>query len=194
MDISTDTIKTLRDRTGISIMQCKKALEESNGDIEQAIVILRKRSGASADKKAGRELGAGIVASYIHDGTIGSLVLLSCETDFVARNPEFVALAREIAMQVAATNPTYNRSEDIPEDARKSALTVFEKEVKGKPEAMKEKIIAGKLESYFKDQVLLNQPYIKDEEKVVRDLIAEAVQKFGERIEVTGFVRYSARG
>lgn len=194
MDISTDTIKTLRDRTGISIMQCKKALEESNGDIEQAIVILRKRSGASADKKAGREFGAGIVASYIHDGTIGSLVLLSCETDFVARNPEFVALAREIAMQVAATNPTYNRSEDIPEDARKSALTVFEKEVKGKPEAMKEKIIAGKLESYFKDQVLLNQPYIKDEEKVVRDLIAEAVQKFGERIEVTGFVRYSARG
>ncbi len=194
MDISTDTIKTLRDRTGISIMQCKKALEEAKGDIDQAIVILRKRSGATADKKSDRTLGAGAVASYIHDGTIGSLVFLSCETDFVGRNPEFATLAREIAMQVAATNPAYHRAEDIPEDARKSAIAVFEKEVVGKPEAMKEKILAGKLESYFKDQVLLDQPYIKDTEKTVRNLISEAVQKFGERIEITSFVRYSARG
>ncbi|HQU08024.1 MAG: hypothetical protein B7X04_03415 [Parcubacteria group bacterium 21-54-25] len=194
MEISTDIVKVLRDRTGISIMQCKKALEEARGDVDQAVVILRKRSGATADKKADRELGAGAVASYIHDGTIGAIVLLSCETDFVGRNPDFVALAREIAMQVAATNPAYRSVEEIPEAARASALAVFEKEIAGKPEAMREKILAGKLESYFKEQVLLDQPHIKDDTKTVRDLITEAVQKFGERIEITSFVRYSARG
>ena len=194
MDISTEKVKDLRDRTGVSIMQCKKALEEAQGDIEQAVVILRKRSGAAAEKKADRSLGAGTVASYIHDGAIGALVLLSCETDFVGRNPEFVALAREIAMQVAATNPPYKSAEDIPEDVRASARTVFEKEVQDKPQDMREKILQGKMESYFKDQVLLDQPYIKDEKKTVRDLITEAVQKFGERIEITQFARYSARG
>lgn len=194
MEITTETIKALRDRTGISIMQCKKALEEAQGDIERAIVILRKHSGAAAEKKSDRKLGAGTVASYIHDGTIGSLVLLSCETDFVGRNTDFVSLAREIAMQVAATNPSYCVTEEIPEDARSTAIAVFTKEVADKPEAMREKIIAGKLASYFKDQVLLDQPYIKDEAKTVRDLITEAIQKFGENIEITGFARYSARG
>ncbi len=194
MDIATDTVKELRDRTGISIMQCKKALEETEGNIEKAEVILRKRSGSVADKKSGRDLGAGTVASYIHDNTIGSLVLLSCETDFVGRNPEFIDLAREIAMQVAATNPTYLTTEDVPTDVREAALSVFKGEVEDKPDDMKEKILAGKLASYFKDQVLMEQSYIKDESKRVLDLITEAVQKFGERIEVTSYVRYSARG
>lgn len=193
MDIAIETVKALRDRTGISVMQCKKALEEAKGDIEQAVVILRKRSGATADKKSDRTLAAGTVASYIHDGTIGSLVQLSCETDFVGRNPEFITIARNIAMQVAAANPTYRSLEEVSEEATASARAVFEKEVEGKPEEMKEKILKGKLESYFKDQVLLDQTYIKDEKKTVRDLITEAVQKFGERIEVTHFVRYSAR-
>lgn len=188
-----DVLKSLRDKTGLSVMQCKKALEEANGDIEQAIVILRKRSGAAADKKSDRELGAGTVGSYIHGGEIGAMVLLSCETDFVARNEEFPVLAREVAMHIAATNPAYLREEDIAPEALTAAKAVFTEEVKDKPADMQEKIMEGKLASYFRDQVLMNQPYIKDESKTIRDLLAEASQKFGERVEVTRFARFSAR-
>lgn len=194
MDISMDTLKSLRDKTGLSVMQCKKALEEANGDVAQAEVILRKRSSSAAEKKGDRELGAGAVASYIHGGEIGAMVLLSCETDFVARNPEFPALAREVAMQVAATNPTYLRDTDIDETARTAAEAVFKEEVKDKPAEMQEKILDGKMQAYFKDQVLMNQPYIKDDSKTVQQLVDEASQKFGERVEVTRFVRFSARG
>ena len=194
MDISTDTVKALRDKTGVSVMQCRKALEEANGDVAQAEVILRKKSGAAADKKADRELGAGAIGMYVHDNAIGAMVLLSCETDFVSKNEEFVALAREIAMQVAATNPTYLGTDEIAEDAKDAALAVFQKEVEGKPEDMKAQILDGKLKSYFKDQVLLEQAYIKDEAKSIKDLITEATQKFGERIEVTKMARFSARG
>lgn len=193
MDISTDTVKALRDKTGVSIMQCRKALEEAGGDVEKAEVILRKKSGAAADKKADRTLGAGYIGSYIHDGVVGAMVLLSSETDFVAKNPDFGALARELAMQAAATNPTFLTEEEIPEDAKATALAVFQKEVEGKPEDMKAKILEGKLASYFQDQVFMNQPYIKDEGKTVRDLITEASQKFGERVEITRFARFSAR-
>ncbi len=193
MDISTEVVKQLRDKTGISIMQCRKALEEAGGDIEKAEILLRKKSGASAEKKADRELGAGAIGSYVHDGTIGAMVLLSSETDFVAKNPEFGALAREIAMQVAATNPTYLKVDDIPEADRSKAREVFMKEVEGKPEEMKEKILEGKLQSYFKDQVLLEQAYIKDDARSIRDLVSEATQKFGERVEISRFARFSAR-
>jgi elongation factor Ts len=193
MDISTDVLKTLRDKTGVSVMQCKKALEEAGGDVDKAEVILRKKSGAAAEKKGDRELGAGWIGSYVHDGTIGAMVLLSSETDFVAKNAEFGALAREIAMQVAAGNPTYLSDAEIPAEAREAAAAVFAKEVEGKPEEMKEKILEGKLAAYFQDQVLMNQPYIKDDSKKIKDLIAEATQKFGERIEVTKFARFSAR-
>lgn len=193
MEISTETLKTLRDKTGVSIMQCKKALEEAGGDMEQAEVILRKRSGAAADKKADRELGAGAVATYLHGGEIGAMVLLSSETDFVARNEEFSALAREIAMQVAATNPSFLSDADIAPEARAAAEAVFKEEVKDKPAEMQEKILEGKMKSYFQDQVLLNQPYIKDDSKTVNDLITEASQKFGERVEITRFARFSAR-
>jgi elongation factor Ts len=193
MDISTDQVKVLRDKTGVSIMQCRKALEEAEGDLEKAEVILRKKSGASVEKKADRDLGAGAIGSYVHDGSIGAMVLLSCETDFVARNPEFPTLAREIAMQVAATNPTFNRIENIGAEVREKAREVFLKEVEGKPEDMKEKILEGKLQSYFKDQVLMEQAYIKDESKTIKDLIGEATQKFGERIEISRYARFSAR-
>jgi len=193
MEITMDTLKELRDKTGLSVMQCKKALEEAGGDVAQAEVILRKRSGAAAEKKGDRELGAGAVSSYIHGGEIGAMVLLSCETDFVARNPEFPALAREIAMQVAATNPEFLRDTDIDETAKNAAMAVFKEEVKDKPAEMQEKILDGKMQSYFKDQVLMNQPYIKDETKTVQQLVDEASQKFGERVEVSKFVRFSAR-
>lgn len=188
-----DVLKSLRDKTGLSIMQCKKALEEAEGDLDKAEVILRKRSGAAADKKSDRELGAGTVGTYVHSGEIGAMVLLSCETDFVARNEEFPALAREVAMHIAASNPTYLREEDIAPEALTAATSVFQEEVKDKPADMQEKIMEGKLASYFKDQVLLNQPYIKDETKTIRELLAEASQKFGERVEVTRFARFSAR-
>lgn len=193
MDISIDVVKELRDRTGVSIMQCRKALEEAEGDMDKAEVILRKRSGAAADKKADRELGAGAIGSYVHDGAVGAMVLLSSETDFVSKNDEFAALARDIAMHVAAANPTYLSDEDISPDAKEVAHAVFVEEVKDKPADMQEKILEGKMASYFKDQVLLAQPFIKDESKSIRDLLNEAAQKFGERVEISKFARFSSR-
>lgn len=193
MDISTDVLKTLRDKTGVSVMQCKKALEEANGDLAQAEVILHKRSGAAADKKSDRELAAGAIGMYVHDGAIGAMVLLSSETDFVSKNEEFGALAREIAMHVAAANPTYLTDEDIAEEAKTAAKAVFTEEVKDKPVEMQEKILEGKMASYFKDQVLMDQAFIKDDSKTIRDLITEASQKFGERVEISKFARFSAR-
>jgi elongation factor Ts len=193
MDVSMDRIKELRDRTGVSVMHCKKALEEAGGDLEQAAVLLKKRSAASAEKKADRSLGAGTIGSYVHEGAIGAMVLLSCETDFVAKNPEFATLVRDIAMQVTATNPTAVSMDDVPPETREAAVAVFEKEVADKPKDMQEKIMEGKLQSYFKDQVLLEQSFIKDESKTIRDLLNEATQKFGERVEISRFTRLSAR-
>ena len=193
MDISMEAVKALRDKTGVSVMQCRKALEEAGGDNEKAEVILRKRSGAAADKKTDREFAAGAIGTYVHGGEIGAMVLLSCETDFVARNEEFPQLAREIAMQVAAANPAYLAEADIAEEAKQAAHAVFAEEVKDKPAEMQEKILEGKMAAYFKDQVLMNQPYIKDDSKTIRDLVTEASQKFGERVEVTKFARFSTR-
>lgn len=193
MEITTDSIKRLREMTSVSVMQCKKALEEAGGDIAKAEVILKKHSAATAEKKSDRELKAGTIGTYVHEGGIGAMVLLSSETDFVAKNPEFAVIAREIAMQIAATDPKYVTTDEIDPEARTAAVAVFEKEVEGKPEDMKEKIMEGKLSSYFRDQVLLEQAYIKDESKTIRDILNEATQKFGERVEVTRFSRLSAR-
>lgn len=190
MPITTEQIKELRDMTGLSIMQCKKALEEAAGDISKAAILLQKKGAGIAAKKADRNLGAGRVASYVHStGNIASLVELLCETDFVAKNEEFGVLAYNIAMQVAATNPLYLKMSDIPEATRKEAEEVFAKEVEGKPAEMKAKILEGKLNSYFKDKVLLEQEYIKNPEVTVNGLIEAFIQKFGERTEVGRFVR-----
>lgn len=194
MSISTDDVKALRDRTGVSIMQCKKALEEAGGDVEQAVVLLKKRAGAIAEKKADRDLGSGTIGMYVHNGEVGAMVHLSCETDFVGKNEEFVALGREIAMQVAATNPNFVSEKDITTEAKEAAHKVFLEEVKDKPADMQEKILEGKMQAYFKDMVLLSQPYIKDGGKTIADLIAEATQKFGERVEITRIARFSVRG
>ena len=194
MVISTDQVKELRDATGISVMLCKKALEEAGGNFDQALVILRKKAGAGVAKKADRELGAGTVATYVHNTKeVAAMVLLSAETDFVAKNEAFVALAYDIAMHVAATNPQFIRKSEVTPEATVAAEAVFAKEVEGKPEEMKAKILAGKIDSYVKDFVLLEQPFIKDSSKTIADLIAEAVQKFGERIEVTKFVRFGVK-
>ena len=188
--ITTEQIKELRDMTGLSIMQCKKALEEAEGDISKANILLQKKGAGIAAKKADRNLGAGRVASYVHsNGNIAALVEMLCETDFVAKNDEFGALAYNIAMQVAATNPLYLKMSDIPEATRKEAEEVFAKEVEGKPEEMKAKILEGKLNSYFKDKVLLEQEYIKNPEVTVNGLIEAFIQKFGERTEIGRFSR-----
>jgi elongation factor Ts len=190
--ITTEQVKELRDSTGISVMQCKKALEEANGDMEKAKVILRKKSGELAAKKGDRTFKAGTVQSYAHStGRVATLVELLCETDFVSGNDEFKALARDIAMHITASNPKFLKKEDITEEARNTAKEVFMKEVEGKPKEMQDKILDGKLATYFGEMVLLNQPFIKNPEVTIEGLIQAAVQKFGEKIEVGRFVRFA---
>lgn len=190
--ITTEQVKALRDSTGISVMQCKKALEEAGGDSEKALIILRKKGGDIAAKKSGRTLGAGVIAAYIHGtGSVGAMVELSCETDFVAKNEEFKTLARDIAMHVAASNPSYLKAEDITEDAKAKAREVFAKEVEGKPAAIQDKIMQGKLGAYFGEKTLLEQPFIKNPEVTVQGLVESGIQKFGEKIEVARFTRFA---
>lgn len=192
--ISTEQIKELRDMTGISVMQCKKALEEAGGDKEKALAILRKKSGDIAAKKSERELGAGVVESYVHTTkTIGALVELSCETDFVARNEEFVTLARDIAMHITATSPEYVDETQISEEAREKAIELFKKEVEesGKPADIKAKMMEGKLAAYFGERTLLAQPFVKNPDLTIKQLIDGGVQKFGEKIAVSRFVRFA---
>lgn len=194
MDISSAHIKELRDATGISVMQCKKALEEAGGDMEKALIILRKKGAEAAGKKADRALGAGAVGAYVHNThEVAALVLLSCETDFVAKNEEFVALARDLAMQVAAAKPRFILRSEITESDTMKAKEVFAEEVKDKPAELQEKILTGKLDSYFKEQVLMEQDFIKDPSRTVASLIETAVQKFGENIVVQSISRVSVR-
>jgi len=189
--ISTEQVKELRDKTGISVMQCKKALEETGGDLEKALVVLKRKGNEVAEKKADRELKSGVVASYIHStGRVGAMVELLCETDFVANNDEFKQLAYDIAMQVAATDAQYLTANDINEEEMAKAKEIIAKEVEGKPADMQEKILQGKLDSYFSDKVLLNQSFIKDSDKTIEDLIKGATQKFGERTEVGKFEKF----
>jgi elongation factor Ts len=189
--ITTEQIKELRDTTGVSVMQCKKALEEAEGNIEKAIVILRKKSGEIAAKKGDRIFGAGTIQAYIHStGRVGTIVELLCETDFVSGNDEFKSLARDIAMHITASNPKFLRKEDITEEARNLAKEVFMKEVEGKPKEMQDKILEGKLATYFGEMVLLNQPFIKNPDLTIESLVQAAVQKFGEKIEISRFERF----
>ena len=192
MEITTEMIKALRSETGVSVMQCKKALEEAGGDAEKAKIILRKISATIASKKADRVLGSGIVAAYTHAGgaVVGSVVL-SCETDFVSKNEEFGKLAYDIAMHVAAMNPQFLSREHVKEEDTRAAREVFEKEVASVPEAAREQALRGKLDGFLRERVLLEQPFVKDPEVSVRELIDQAVQKFGEKIEVTRFERLS---
>lgn len=191
---TTEEIKALRDETGVSVMQCKKALEEAGGDMEKAKVILRKASAAIASKKADRELGAGICEAYVHaGGQVMGAVVLACETDFVARNPEFSALAREIAMQVAAMSPQFIAREQVKESDLAKAREVFESEAANVKEEMRTKAVEGKLEAFIKEKILLEQPFVKDPAVSIRQLIEAAVQKFGEKIEVVRIERLSVK-
>ncbi|MCD8494928.1 MAG: elongation factor Ts [Candidatus Pacebacteria bacterium] len=194
MNITTEDIKALRDATGVSVMQCKNALEEAEGDMEKAKLILRKLSAKAASKKADRELGAGIICSYIHsNNTVGTLVELNCETDFVANNSEFKALADNIAMHITAMQPRYISREEIKEESLAAAQALFAEEVAAltdKSEEVRAKILEGKLNDYLASQTLLEQPFVKNPDVTVGVLIEEAIQKLGEKVSVGRFVRY----
>lgn len=192
MDISAEQLKELRNETGISVMQCKKALEEAGGDKAKALVLLKKKGAEVAAKKSDREFGAGVIGVYSHNtNTVAAMVHLACETDFVAKNEKFTTLARDIAMHVTALNPQFLTREDVDPAALESAKAVFQAEVQDKPADLQEKILEGKLDAYFKDQILMEQSFVKDPEKTIDDMIKEAVQTFGENVAVVSFQRLS---
>ncbi len=194
MEITSAQIKELREQTGISVMQCKKALEEANGDMEKALILLKQKRKEAADKKSDRELGAGTVGVYTHNtGEVAAMVLLASETDFVSKNEEFVTLAREIAMHVAAQNPKFLSREQVGEAEISKAKEVFAEDIKDKPADMQEKIMEGKLNNYFKESILLEQPFIKNPETTIGEMVTGAVQKFGENITVVDFKRLSVK-
>ena len=187
-----EEIKQLRDETGVSIMQCKKALEESNGDIEKAKVVLRKISAATAAKKSDRELGAGTIQAYVHAGNqVAAVVVLACETDFVSKNEDFVKVAYDIALHVAALAPQFLSAEDVTEADTAAARSVFEGEVADKPEEMRAKILEGKLASYLSERVLLDQAFVKNPELTIRQVVDQATQKFGEKVAIVRFERFA---
>jgi elongation factor Ts len=191
--IPAELVKKLRDRTGAGMMECKAALQEANGDIEEATTILRKRGLAQAAKKSGRTAREGLIGSYIHlGGKIGVLVELNCESDFVARTDDFQTLLRELALQVAAANPEHVRREDVPAETldRERAIYRAQMEGSGKPPQVIDKIVEGKLASFYEQVVLVDQPSIRDPKTTVSQMLQAAIAKLGENIEVARFVRF----
>lgn len=192
MQISAEMVKKLRDMTGAGVMECKTALNEAQGDFEKAVEILRKRGAAVAQKKAGRATKEGVVTSYIHfNDKIGVLLELGCETDFVARMPEFKELAYNLAKHVAAMNPTYVTREDVPAEVVEKEKEIYLAQLKdsNKPQAVLEKIVQGKLEKFYEEVCLYDQKYIFDDTKTVKQVIDELIGKIRENIRVTRFVR-----
>jgi elongation factor Ts len=190
--VSTDMIKDLREKTGAGMMECKKALTESNGDFEKAVDLLRQKGLSTALKKAGRIASEGVIDSYIHMGKIGVMVEVNCETDFVARTDDFRELTKDIAMHIAATNPLYLSKEDIPQDAIEREKEIYRAQVKDKPPHVVEKIIEGKLEKFYTEACLLEQLFVKDPEQKqrIRDIITEKIAKLGENIVLRRFARF----
>lgn len=192
-EVTSLMIKELRDKTQAGMMDCKKALTESDGDMEKAVEFLRKKGLASADKKMDREVTEGIIASYIHSNNkIGVLIELKTMTDFVARNSDFQELAKELAMQIAAANPLYISPEDVPADVVAKEKEIYKEQMlnSGKPENVVEKIVEGKLQKYYSEVCLLEQEYIKDSSIKIKDLIKEKIATFGENIAVGKFSRF----
>jgi len=186
-----DAIKKLRDKTNAGVVDCKKALKESGGDIEKAIEILRKQGVALASKKSSRAAKEGRIESYIHlGGKIGVLVEVNCESDFVARNDDFKAFVKDLAMQVAASNPLYVKREEVTEDAVRKESEIIKAQLTGKPAAAADKIIEGKLAKFFEEVCLLEQPFIKDPNLRVKDVLTSMIAKIGENIVVRRFVRF----
>ena len=189
--MSTDAIKKLRDKTNAGIVACQKALKESNGDVDKAVEILRKQGVALASKKAGRAAKEGRVESYIHQGgKIGVLVEINCESDFVARNDDFKTFVKDVAMQIAATNPMYVKREDVPATALAKETEIIKAQLVGKPAASVEKIIEGKLNKFYEDACLMEQPFVKDPSLKIKDILTSMIGKIGENIVIRRFVRF----
>ena len=192
-EITAATVKKLRDLTGAGMMECKAALTEANGNIEEATTILRKRGLAQATKKAGRSTNEGLIGSYIHmGGKIGVLVEVNCESDFVARTDDFQSLAREVAMHIAAASPQYVRREDVPADVLEREKEIFRAQMKdqNKPAQVIEKIVEGKLNSFYEQVCLMDQPSVRDPKVTIGQVVQAAIAKLGENITIPRFVRY----
>jgi len=192
-EVSATLVRDLREKTGAGFMDCKKALAETAGDLDKAVTFLREKGLAAAAKRASRAASEGQVSSYIHaNGKIGVLIEVNCETDFVARTPEFQGLVKDLAMQVAAASPRYLRREDVPPEAVDAERSIFRVQAagSGKPEAVIEKIVDGKVDKFFSDICLLEQPFIKEPSRTVGQLVSDAVAKIGENIVVRRFARF----
>ena len=190
--ITAEMVKQLRDRTGAGMMDCKKCLTEANGDMEKAIELLREKGLATAAKKAGRLASEGIVDAYIHGGgKIGALVEVNIETDFAAKNEEFRSFVKEILMQIVAGNPEYIRREDVPAEVIEKEKEILRTQAlnEGKPEKIVDKIVEGRIEKFYKDKCLLEQPWIRDDSKTIQELLTEKIAKIGENINIRRFVR-----
>ncbi len=191
VEITTAMVKELRRMTGAGVLECKKTLVETDGDMEKAARKLRERGIAKAAKKVGRETGEGLIGHYIHAGSrVAALVEVNCETDFVARTDEFQSFAHDIAMQVVASKPQYVKIEDVPAEVIEQEKQVYRKQMAGKPEHILERIIEGKLRKFYQDVCLLEQPFIKDEDKTVGELLTEMIARLGENIVIKRFVRF----
>lgn len=193
MEITASMVKELREKTGAGMMDCKKALAEANGNMEKAVEVLRERGIASASKKSGRIAAEGLVESYIHsNGRIGVLVEVNCETDFVAKTDEFHSFVRDIAMHIAATNPKYLRREEVSLEEVEKEKEILKQQAlnEGKPEKIIEKMVEGRLDKFYKEICLLEQPFVKDPDKTIDVLVKEKIAKIGENINIRRFVRY----
>jgi elongation factor Ts len=192
-DISIEEIKRLRELTGVGITDAKQALVEAEGDFDKALAAMRKKGLTRAEKRGEREARAGLIDAYVHDGRIGVLVELNCETDFVAKTDEFKALVRDIAMHIAASSPEFVGVEEVPEEVRQAAETEFTEKVKteGKPDNMVPQIVEGMLSKHFAEKALLQQPFIKNPDQTVGDYVKEAIAKLGENIVVRRFSRFA---
>jgi elongation factor Ts len=192
MAITVDMVRELRQRTGAGVLDCRNALEEAGGDFDKAATLLRKKGLAIAAKKAEREANEGLVEAYVHGGgRLGVLLELNCETDFVARTPDFRELAHDLAMQIAATNPRYLSPQDIPADVVESQRQREREQVEGdKPDEVVERILEGKVKKYYQEVCLMEQPFIKDEGVIIAELITSKIAKLGENIKVRRFARF----
>ncbi len=193
MEITTSMVKELREATGAGVLDCKKALEASAGDLEKAKAYLREKGLAAAAKKAGRVAKEGLIEAYVHTGgRVGALIELDCETDFVARTEEFKALAHDLAMQVVAAKPLYLAPEDIPPDVLEEEKNVYRAQARdaGKPEHIVERIVEGKLQKHFQEVCLMRQPFIKDDDLTVQDIVTRTIAKLGENIVMRRFARF----
>jgi len=189
--ISAQAVADLREKTGAGLLDCKKALTEANGNVEEAITILRKKGAASAAKKAERATKEGVIESYIHvGGKVGVLIEVNCETDFVARNDDFRAFVKDLCLQIAAASPLYVGREEVPEADLQKERDIAAAQVQGKPPAAVQKIVEGKLEKFYSTLCLLDQPFVKLPEKTVKDMVTERIAKIGENIQIRRFVRY----